>query len=185
MSTAEQLKQDLQYVKSAVERDREGRMPRGIAVVWAVYILIGFSGLDFRPDWAGIFLLVGGPVAYLISTRLGAGAALAAGITDRSSLRRHWLHWGSLFFAIVALLALAYEGRVEGQTFGQIILILAGLVYFLAGVHFQIRLFLWLGPLMMFGAVALTYIDRWGWTALGVLVAAGILASSLAGRGDD
>ena len=184
MSTADQIREDLQYVKGAVQRERRGHMPRGIAVVWAVFVLIGFAGLDVRPAWAGIFLLLGGPVAYLISSKIGAGAALSAGISDRADMRRHMLHWGSLFFAIVALLVLALEGRVSGQTFGQVILIMTGLVHFLAGVHFEMHLFRWLGPLMMGGAVALTYIDRWGWTVMGVLVAAGIMAGSFVGRRD-
>jgi hypothetical protein len=174
----------LQYVKGAVQRQSRGHMPRGIAIVWAVFVLVGFAGLDLQPQWAGIFLLAGGPVAYLISNRIGYGAARSAGISDRTEMRRHMLHWGSLFLAILALLPLAIQGRLGGETFGQMILILVGLVHFLAGVHFQIRLFLWLGPLMMVGAVALSYIDHWGWTTLGVLIAAGILASGFVGRRD-
>ena len=185
MSTAEQLKEDLEYVRGAVQRDRLGRMPRAIALVWAAYVAVGFAGLDIRPAWGGVFLLVGGPIAFLVSMRLGLGAALASGISDRGVMRRHKLHWGSLFPAITALLFLAAEGRLEGEAFGQVILILAGLVYFLGGVHFQIRLLQWLGPMMMCGAVALNYIDRWGWTALGILIAAGIVASSFISRSND
>lgn len=184
MSAADQLREDLQYVKGAVQLHNRGQMPRGVAVIWAVFLLLGFTGLDVRPAWAAIFLLLGAPVAYLLSIRVGAGAALSAGISDSTAMRRHMLHWGSLFFAIVALLALAIEGRLSGQTFGQVILIMAGLVHFLAGVHFEIRLFVWLGPLMMAGAAALTYVERWGWTVLGVLIAVGILASSYSDRRD-
>ncbi len=184
MSTANQIREDLQYVKGAVQRQNRGHMPFGIALVWAVFVLVGFAGLDIRPSWAAIFLLVGGPVAYLISSKIGYGSAQSAGTSSRTDMRRQMLHWGSLFFAIAALVLLAVEGRLSGEVFGQVIVIMVGLVHFLAGVHFQMRLFQWLGPLMMAGAVALTYIDRWGWTTLGVLVAAGILASSFTGRRD-
>jgi hypothetical protein len=54
---------------------------------------------------------------------------------------------------------------------------MVGLVYFLAGVHFGIRVLLWLGPMMMAGAVARPYLDPWGWTVLGVVIAAGIIAA--------
>lgn len=182
MSTADQIREDLQYVKGAVQRQKRGYMPLGIALVWAGFVLVGFTGLDIRPDWAAIFLLVGGPVAYLISSKIGYGSALSAGINDRAEMRRQALHWGSLFLAIAALVVLAAEGRLSGETLGQTILIVVGLVYLLAGVHLQMRLFYWLGPLMMVGAVAVTYIDRWGWTTVGVLTAVGILACSIVSR---
>jgi len=77
MSTADQLREDLQYVRGAVQRDNRGKMPRGVAVIWAAFLLLGFTGLDVRPAWAAIFLLLGAPVAYLLSARVGAGAAMS------------------------------------------------------------------------------------------------------------
>ena len=177
MQEAQQLKQDIHYVKQAVQRSTHGHMPLGIALVWAAYVLIGFTGLDLQPRWAGMFLLAAAPVAYLISMQLGLRAALNVGVNDRSEGVRHGLHWGSLFLAIAALGAMTFESRLAMNSFGQIIVIMSGLVYFLAGVHFGIRVLLGLGPLMMAGAVAQPYFEPWGWTVLGVVIAAGIVAA--------
>lgn len=179
MQQAEQLKQDMHYVKQAVQRSAGRQMPLGIAFVWAAYVLIGYTGLDLRPQWAGMFLLTAAPVAYLISMQLGLRAALNAGINDRAEGIRHGLHWGSLFLAIAALAAMTFETRLPMDSFGQIIVIMVGLVYFLGGVHFGMRVLLWLGPLMMAGAVARPYFEPWGWTVLGILIAAGILSAGL------
>ena len=177
MQEAEQLKQDIHFVKQAVQRSACRQMPLGIAFVWAAYVLIGYTGLDLRPRWAGIFLMAAAPVAYLISMQLGLRSALNAGVSDRAEGMRHGLHWGSLFLAIASLAAMMFETRLPMDSFGQIIVIMVGLVYFLAGVHFGMRVLLWLGPLMMAGAVARPYFEPWGWTMLGVVIAAGIVAA--------
>ena len=160
MTTTQKLEQDLAYVMEAVER-REGsqRTPLGIALIWASYLLVGFTWLDLQPS----------------------RAAWKLGEFDRISGRRQFQHWASGFFGLAALLSLAFAGRIGGEALGQVILIILGLVHFLAGVHFSARLFLWLGLLMMAGAVGMTYIDRWGWTTLGVLLSAGLIASSFMG----
>jgi hypothetical protein len=75
-------------------------------------LLIGFTGLDLRPRWAGMFLLGAAPVAYRISMQLGLRAALNAGVSDRSEGIRHGLHWGSLFLAIAAVAAMMFETRL-------------------------------------------------------------------------
>jgi hypothetical protein len=58
---------------------------------------------------------------------------------------------------------------------GQYIALTIGIIYFLGGVHFD-RNFLWLGPLLMAGAIAITYVPHYGWTTLGALVALGLVA---------
>jgi hypothetical protein len=178
MATPEQLKEDLHYVVGAIERDRQG-MPRSIGLLWAGYTLGGFAGLDWDPRAAGLFLLVGGPLLYLVSMKLGMRSALASGVRDREAGRRHMLHWGSIFLGMCAIALIARANGLSGEVFGQLITLIVGLVYFLAGVHFRISVFLWLGPLAMAGAAAVSYVDRWGWTLLGVLIAAGIMAATI------
>ena len=182
MTTTQKLEQDLAYVMEAVER-REGsqRTPLGIALIWASYLLVGFTWLDLQPSRAAWFLTIVSPIAFLASWQIGGRAAWKLGEFDRISGRRQFQHWASGFFGLAALLSLAFAGRIGGEALGQVILIMLGLVHFLAGVHFSARLFLWLGLLMMAGAVGMTYIDRWGWTTLGVLLSAGLIASSFMG----
>ena len=49
-----------------------------------------------------------------------------------------------------------------------------GLVYFLAGVHFD-RQFLWLGPVLMIGGVVVGLVPHYGWTCLGAIIAIGLV----------
>ena len=179
MATAEQFKEDLHYVRGVLEKGRQGHFSWAVALLWAAFVLAGFAMIDLRPQTAGLFFLFGAPVCYLISLRLGYRAAVHAGIGDRAMGWRHALHWGSIFLGMAALLAVSRAGGVDGPLFGQLIVILVGVIYFLGGVHFQIKPFLWLGPLMMAGAVALGYVDGLPWTALGVLAAVGILTSAV------
>ncbi len=182
MSTTQRLEQDLSYVKKAVERHQtDQRTPLGIALIWAAFALVGFTWLDFQPGRAAWFFTIGSPIAFLASWKIGGRAAWKLGECDRISGWLQFQHWGSGFFAFAAVLSLAFAGRIGGELLGQVILIMFGLVYFLAGVHFSARLFLWLGLLMMAGAVGLTYIDRWGWTTMGVLLSVGLIASSFMG----
>lgn len=187
MNTAnDQVGQDLAYVRQAVERREDcHRMPLSIAALWAGYTLIGFTGLDFQPAWAGPFLLLAAPVAYLLSRRLAAHAMWSLGESDADSARRHSLHWGSMLVAVAALTAIVISRGLHGSLLGQMILVVVALGYLLAAVHFSIRLFAWMGIAMMIGSVVLTYIDRWGWTVLGILLAAGFLATSLTARRQD
>ena len=59
MTTRQKLEQDLAYVKEAVER-REGsqRTPLGIALIWASYLLVGFTWLDLQPSRSAWFLTI-------------------------------------------------------------------------------------------------------------------------------
>ncbi len=179
MATPEQLKEDLHYVIGAVERDRPQAMPRSIGLLWAVFMLGGLAGLDWDPRTAGLFLLVGGPLLYLVSMKLGMRSALAAGVRDREMGRRHMLHWASIFLGMGAITLIALANGLSHEVFGQLTGMVVGLVYFLAGVHFRISVFLWLGPLAMAGAALVGYFDRWGWTLLGVLMAAGVVAATM------
>src|SRR4051812_2018639 len=56
-----QLHDDLRFVRDAVARgDSPQRGPAAIYVVWAVYVLVGYTLLDFYPTAAGWFFLAGG-----------------------------------------------------------------------------------------------------------------------------
>lgn len=181
MSSSEQMQQDLAYIRRAVEQRGDQRTPLSVALVWSAYALIGFPWLDFDPERAAWFLILASPVAFGISWVFGWRAAWRLGEWDSEVGRRQGLHWGGFFLAFAAVLAMAFAGQISGNALGQVILILVGWTYYLAGVHLGVRLFLWLGPLMILGAVALTYIDRWGWTMIGVLLAIALVASSFLG----
>jgi hypothetical protein len=149
-----------------------------------VYVLIGYALLDLAPAAAGWFFFVAGVAGGIASMYLGKRAAQRDGLVDHAEGFKHLLHWGCIFIGIVALLALAVtRTELRGPVIGQVIAILVGVVYFLAGVHFD-RKFLWLGLLLMAGAVAISFVPRYGWTALGVLVSAGLILPAVLGKSD-
>jgi hypothetical protein len=175
MIQAQQASDDLHYVRQAVDRrNRPRNMPTPIAWIVAIYVLVGYSLLDIRPDWAGIFLAVGGMAMGILFPLIGRRMARQEGEFDRAEAMRINLHWLSILLAIVGVIALGVARHVDGQTIGQYIALTIGLIYFLGGVHFD-RNLLWLGPLLMAGAVAITYVPHYGWTALGALVALGLV----------
>ena len=169
------LVEDIQFLRNAVsQRDKPARTPASIIWLWAIYVLVGYTLLDIRPLIASWFLMIGGFVGGLISMYLGARDRRLRGQRDRAEGLRHALHWASVFPAIVAIVALGVIRHLDGQTIGQFIALMIGLVYFLHGVHLD-RNYLWLGLLLMAGAVGISFMPHYGWTSLGALIAVGLV----------
>lgn len=185
MTNPDQLEDDLHFVRNAVERQQMGVMPLSIAILWSGFVLLGFTMLDLRPAVGGVILFVGAPLCYLMSLRLGTSSARAAGIRDSISGTLHLLHWGTLLLSSGVLLLVAMRNDLPGEVVGQIFLVLSGVVYILGGVHFRIRALVGVGLAMMGLAALLTYLERWGWTGAGVIIAAGMIASARRGEPDD
>jgi hypothetical protein len=68
---------------------------------------------------------------------------------------------------------LAVFGRVEAEVFGQLMVLLLALVYYLAGIHLDRRL-LPVAGLLVVGYLSLFVIADWAWTVLGVTTAAAL-----------
>jgi hypothetical protein len=176
MSQAQQVSDDLSFVRQAVARRDRGRgnIPTPIAWTVAIYVLVGYALLDINPNWASLFFLTAGLGMAVLFPILGRRTSRQEGEYDRAEVVRINLHWLSILLAIAGVIALGIARHVDGQTIGQFIALTIGLVYFLGGVHFD-RNLLWLGPLLMAGAIAITYVPHYGWTALGALVALGLV----------
>jgi hypothetical protein len=175
MSQAQQATEDLRFVRQAVDRrERSRAIPTPIAWIVAIYVVVGYTLLDVNPNWASLFFLVGGLAMAVIFPIVGRRMSRQEGEFDRAEVIRINLHWLSILLAIVGVIALGIVRHVDGQTIGQFIALTIGLIYFLAGVHFD-RNLLWLGPSLMAGAIAITYVPHYGWTALGALVALGLV----------
>ena len=81
--------------RSVVDRrERENRGPVGINYIWAAYVIVGYTLLDFRPDFAGIFFMVGGIVGGIGTWLVGKRSARKEGEYDRVMARRAMLHFG-------------------------------------------------------------------------------------------
>jgi hypothetical protein len=177
MSEANQLHDDLQFVRNAVERrDRTASSPAAINYVWAVYVLVGYTLIDLRPEISGWFFMAGGIIGGLLSFYLGKRASRKVGDHDHELVRRIMLHWfAGMLLAIASAIALAsIIPALRGQAGGQLIVVMIGLVYFLGGVHFQ-RYLLILGPVLIIGGLLVGYVPRYGWTALGAVIALGLV----------
>lgn len=179
MTQSQQLHEDLNFVRHAVERQRRARSPAPILWLWAGYVLAGYVLLDVNPRVGSLFLMIAGPICGLISAWLGARAARDAGERDRAEGRAEALHWAGAFIALVAILAMAaIHPAMRGTLCGQLIVVCIGLVYYLYGVH-RDRNFLWLGLVLIAGGVLLSFIPVYPWTCLGVVIALGLVLPTL------
>ena len=60
MTEIHQLHDDLRFVREAVSRGDSPRRPAAIYVVWAVYVLVGYTLIDlYPPPRAGSFWSAG------------------------------------------------------------------------------------------------------------------------------
>ena len=177
MTEINQIRDDLKFVREAVARhDPPPARNAGIYLVWAVYVLVGYTMLDFSPVLASWFFLLGGVLGGVATAVIGRRSAQRDGEYDRAEVRKASLHWfGGIVLAIAAAVALAMVvPGLRGQAMGQLIVVMIGLVYFLSGVHFD-RNFLWLGPVLVVGGVLVGFVPRFGWTGLGIVIALGLV----------
>jgi len=179
MTETQRLQEDLQFVRHAVvKRDSPAPTPGAILILWGVYVLVGYTLLDFNRTYASMFLAIAGITGGVASLFIGRWYAQREGQVNEDEGVRHALHWGSILIAIAAIMALAYTRRDQisgnGEIVGQLIAMVIGIIYFLAGVHFD-RYFLGLGLLLVVGSIAISFMPRYGWTSLGVLISAGLM----------
>jgi len=180
MEELKQLENDLGYVREAVRKSEHERSPAGVYLLWAAITLSGFALVDFAPKRVGFFWVVAGPLGGLISAMLGRRQSLRRGQVRREEGIRWGLHWGGMMAAILLAVPLAVTGVIQSRGFGNVILLIIALTYFLAGVHLE-RPLAWIGALMVLGYLALLFIPAYGWTFVGVLVAAGLAATPAIG----
>jgi hypothetical protein len=171
MTSAEQLKQDLDFVATAVRRHD---LPVGVPAIyflWAAIVLVGFALPDLAPHLAGPFWVIAGIGGGLLSWWLGARHARRSGINDTALGKRMGQHWllGGVAFVLAALPVVT--GRVDIGVGVSYFLLLTGLLYALAGIHL-IRPLLWSGLLMLAAyAVLVLFSPPYAWTFTGVTIA--------------
>ena len=187
MSTHERAKDDLAYVRDAVERAESVHVP-AIYLIWAAIGIVGFSMPDFIANgwvgWSyssiGWYWAVMGPVGFFASWWLSARANARAGQMNLRTGIRWGLHWAAFGATGVLGVALALSGHVGWEVVGVLWVLLLTLSYTLAGVHLERRL-LPIGVLLGVGYLIILFLPQYGWTAAGILTAAALTTQAFIG----
>ena len=184
MTTADQIKQDLDYVASAVRRqDRCTGVP-AIYFLWACIVLVGFALPDFAPQYAGAFWFVAGIGGGLLSWWLSRREARRCGVQDAELAGRITLHWLIAGAGFVLCGLPMMTGQVDPAVGVHNYMLVAGLVYALAGVHL-LQPMLWIGSLMLAAyAVLVVASPPYAWTITGVVIAIGLAWAGIAARAE-
>lgn len=191
MATRERIKDDLAYVKDAVERTGNVHVP-AVYLMWAAIGLVGFSMPDFITNgwvgWSyssiGWYWAVMGPVGFAASWWLSMRANDRVGQMSRRTGIRWGLHWAAFGATGVLGVALALSGHVGWEVFGVLWVLLLALSYTLAGVHLERRL-LPIGIALGVGYLTILFLPNYGWIAAGVLTAAALTAQAFIGARAD
>jgi hypothetical protein len=188
MNASHQVRDDLDYVRRALETARSRRSPASIYALWGAIAAIGFPLVDLAPRWVGWFWAVAAPAGFVASFLLGRRHAIRVGHRDGGDMWRHGLHWLGVVVATALVVPLVATGRISPATFGQLMLLLVAFAYFLAGIHLDRRL-AWVSALLLAGYAATFVLGPWVWTITGVATATAFFALALSsqtgGRGDE
>jgi hypothetical protein len=182
MTSAEQLKQDLDYVASAIRRHERPLGPPAVWFLWALLVPVGFALPDFAPRSAGAYWFFAGIGGGLVSWWLGQREARRRGVQDAELSRRIGLHWiiAGVGFVLCGLPLMT--GQVAPETAVPNYMLVAGLVYALAGVHL-LRPMLWIGALMLAAYAALVVAKPpYAWTLTGLVIAVGLAWAGISAR---
>jgi hypothetical protein len=76
-------------------------------------------------------------------------------------------------FALAAVIPELRNNRA-----GRVMVVMIGLVSFLAGLHIDAN-FLWIGPILMVGGVLVGFVPHYGWTCLGMIIAVSLVVPTL------
>ena len=117
----QKLEEDVSFVRQAVEqRDEDQYRTLGITVLWAVIIAVGYTLNDFAVEYSPLFWTIAPVAGFLVSCGLGAWQGRKQGVRMSGLGRRHALHWGTIFFAVVAVTSIALSHRIDGRVIGQL-----------------------------------------------------------------
>ena len=187
MATSERIKEDLAYVRSAVERTEGVHVP-AVYMMWAAICLVGFSMTDFITNgWVSwSYSVIGWYWAAMVPAGIFASWWLSERANDRAGQlsRREGIRWGlhwAVFGATGVLgIALTLSEHVGSEVQGAIWVLLLSLSYTLAGVHLERRLLL-VGLMVGVGYLTILFLPNYGWIAAGALTAVALTAHAFIG----
>jgi hypothetical protein len=130
-----------------------------IFIILIVLSLIGVGITDISPKdsswyWFAMVLIFGGTCMVTEWSR-----AQEKGYSWTSLFLTQVLHWGSLFVSVQIVFLLLDTGRLDNENTGLIILLMLGLVTFLAGIHIGWR-FCLVGIFLGFAVLASAFLEQ-------------------------
>ena len=186
MTESNQLAEDLQFVRKAVEaRDKPVNSSNAHLIIWAIYCLVCIPTFDFLPRYGKVINVAGMIIASVVSALLGRREGIKSGQFDRAALLRTYLHfYGGVVLVVSTVIGLAMlNPGMDGQLTGQISVILVGFMYFFGGIHIpQVKFMRWIGPIIIAAGVGLSLVPRYQWTVMGCVYAACILSPVVFGK---
>ena len=180
-----QIHEDLTFVRGAVERmDRGQYHSVVIAVLWALHIAVGSAINDFWPQLSMIYWPASTITCFIASLVIGRRQAREAGEVNPREMRKHAIHWGSLFVFCASGLSIAIHQGLDGHGIGQILALCGGAGVFLGGLHLD-RRFLLPGAMLVIGAAAVDFLGAYPWTIVGVLTAIALVVGAVKMKPED
>lgn len=173
--------EDLAFIAAALKRRETDVTSWPIAMYWALYTVVGFTLIDFMPRYGGFWFVGMGVVGALFSVWCGCQSERTSGLFDAQKGWRYLLHWGSIVLGIAGVAGIVIGRGVDVMIASQMIVLVVGMIYFLAGVHFD-RRYLPLGLLLVAGSVVTGLLGTGVWTTLGVLLAIGLVLLAVVAR---
>ena len=182
MTHPDQIKQDLDFIASAVRREDAPPGIPAIYFLWAVLVPVGFALPDFAAHLAGPYWFIAGIGGGLLSWFLGARQSRKLGINDKALGRRYGLHWVITGLGFMLCILPAVTGRVDVGAAVSNFLLVGGLAYALAGVHLE-RPLLWSGLVMLAAYVVINlFAPPYLWTITGVVIGLSLLWAGISSR---
>lgn len=182
MASLNDLQQDLDYVAGAVRRNVSRPQP-AIYLLWAVLLPVGFCLNDFAPQRSGLYWLIASPLGVFLSFRLANAYANRRGVRDEKRARRAGWHWLTLLAAYFLFGAALATGHGDMRSSAPTWMLIAALGNTFAGIHLN-RELLWSGVVLFFGYAVLVWLPiPHVWTAIGLIIGAGLAAAAIRGWG--
>ncbi len=181
MTSVDRIRQDLDYVSSAVQREQPREGVPAVYFLWAAIVPVGFAMIDFAPQWASAYWFVCGIGGGALSWWLGMRDARRLGFSDSALGRRYGLHWMIAALGFMLSMLPVAVGHMDMDTGVYGFLLVGGIIYALAGVHLE-RPLLWVGLLMLGAYVVLVLLaPPYLWTITGVVIAISLAWTGIAG----
>jgi hypothetical protein len=187
LQSSTQLRADLQYLRSALERQKQLQrrlLPLPAAIVLGLYILLLCARRDLAPNWQSPFIDLAGYVVLVTLAVYPWVDARRRGEVVRCTAAdavRMLLPWAGLGFAMLLLFQIVARLAVPSEAISALLILLVSLTAFVTGLG-GFPTLLGVGLAMGAGLALRLLSPQSGWILFGALVCIGLIAGALVER---